>query len=71
MNYWLKLYDDNLLKFTMDNQVGEGFRATALEADRNRCHLFPVEYALSQFRDDFYDNRLTQMARSAHHPQEP
>lgn len=28
MNYLLKLYDEPLIKFTMENEVGEGFKAT-------------------------------------------
>ncbi len=45
--YWLKLYDQNLIKFTMDHQVGEGFKATVLWKDESKENLLPVELTQS------------------------
>jgi hypothetical protein len=43
MNYWLKLYDENLIKFNMESEIGEGFSAEIMWHDKAKEHLFPVE----------------------------
>ena len=44
VNYWLKLYDENLIQFTMDSEVGEGLTTTILWYAEDKAHLFPIDF---------------------------
>jgi hypothetical protein len=44
MNYWLKLYDENLIKFDMSSEIGEGLKANILWHNKDKMHLFPTEF---------------------------
>lgn len=44
MNYWLKLYDESLISFTMESVVGEGLKANVLWYAEDKAHLLPIDF---------------------------
>ena len=63
MNYCLKLYDENLMKFTMDSELGKLFVVSVVWFDENKLNLLPLELTsdvtggeLDEVRPDWLEN---------------